>query len=523
MERDPYQELGVKRSASEDAIKKAWRKQVKRWHPDTNPDDPQAETRTQAINNAYDTLTDPAKRRKYDRRFPGSGGNGAQSTKRNSSTPRKTNVQHKSRAKQRTAQTPLKGQDIEKTLRVTLKEAWSGTKRRVVHDDGRHTIFIHGIPEGNRIRYPGKGGSGEYGGPPGDLYVVIQVTPHNKFTQDDDNLNINITIDHVTAQQGGKIDVPTMSGNVSMTVETDTRNGRKYRLKNRGMPRYGRDNEFGDLFVHITVKKPVATRGNKLERQLRISLREAWAGSNLQKTVGTRNVEFTVPRGARNGQRIHIAGEGKSGLFGGPPGDLYFVINVLPDEQFRRDGDDLYIREDILIDLRAAINGGKVNVPTFYDNVQLNIPPRTQSGDILSMKGHGMPLEYRPDKFGDLYAQVRIQAPDRDEWEPGRSTYVPDAPIDSWYWPPKRSRPHDALYMKIQFKDDCYDWAVLVNNSELEFRGRESHYSGKCHADDNSKQSLLNAAASARQEVTAAFLKRIQEIQALDSENGNPF
>ena len=108
---------------------------------------------------------------------------------------------------------------------------------------------------------------------------------------------------------------------------------------------------------------------------MRISLQEAWSGGEHQLSHRGARLNVRIPPGARSEQRIPIIGGGEPGKNGGPPGDLYIIIEVLPDEQFRRDGDDLYLKDDLEIDLNTALNGGKVEILIFSGKEILNVPP----------------------------------------------------------------------------------------------------------------------------------------------------
>ena len=498
MARNHYQILKVANDASEADIRKAFRVKAKEIHPDHNPDDPSANAKFIALKAAHDLLVDPIARHKYDRELLRSDNNSVRSNKRKTDTARKKSTEG------RAAPNPRRGHDVERTVRVTLEEVWNGSQHTVIFDDRRHTIYIRGIPADNRICYPGRGRSGEYGGPEGDLYVVVEIVPHSRFIRDGDDLKCRLSLNSEIAQRGGEINVPTLSGTVRMTVEAGTRTGRSFRIKGRGLPRHGTDNEFGDLYVHITVKKPVPIRGNNLERPLRISLQEAWSGGEHQLSHRGTRLNVTIRPGERSEQRIPFVGEGEPGRNGGPPGDLYIIIEVLPDEQFRRYGDDLYLKDDLEINLNTALNGGKVEVPVFSGNVILNVPPETQFGENLSFPGRGMPKTDPSGKFGDLHTRVSIQVPDSDDWEA-------DNRYNSWYWPARRQQGDGSLYLKIQFKEGCYDWAVLVNNSRLEYRGRDPRYCGKCCPTNDSKQAKLDAAARARTEATIALLRRTRD------------
>jgi curved DNA-binding protein len=150
-------------------------------------------------------------------------------------------------------------------------------------------------------------------------------------------------------------------------------------------------------------------RGNDIEYTVNISLREAYTGTNRTVMRGDRRVNVVIPAGAATGTKVRLEGEGEPGIGGGQPGDLYLIIQVEDDKQFRREGDDLYV--DVNIDMFTALLGGEVEVPTLGRPVRLRIPPGTQSGRKFRLSGKGMPVMRATDKFGDLYVRVAITVP----------------------------------------------------------------------------------------------------------------
>lgn len=179
---------------------------------------------------------------------------------------------------------------------------------------------------------------------------------------------------------------------------------------------YGGD--LGDIFDAIfgnrgrgaasgTWARPM--RGNDIEYTVNISLREAYTGTNRTIMRGDRRVNVVIPAGAATGTKVRLEGEGEPGIGGGQPGDLYLIIQVEDDKQFRREGDDLYV--DVNIDMFTALLGGEVEVPTLGRPVRLRIPPGTQSGRKFRLSGKGMPVMRATDKFGDLYVRVAITVP----------------------------------------------------------------------------------------------------------------
>jgi curved DNA-binding protein len=126
--------------------------------------------------------------------------------------------------------------------------------------------------------------------------------------------------------------------------------------------------------------------------------------------MGDRRIETKIPPGVYTGSRVRLAGQGEPGRQGGGTGDLYLGIRVLPHPTFERDGDDLFI--EIPVDIYTAALGGEVRVSTLDGAVMLKVPPQTQSGRTLRLRGKGMPRLHDPQTRGDLYARVRLMLPE---------------------------------------------------------------------------------------------------------------
>ena len=150
-------------------------------------------------------------------------------------------------------------------------------------------------------------------------------------------------------------------------------------------------------------------RGQDYEQPVEISLQEAYQGTvRILQTEGQR-FEVKIPAGARTGTRVRMSGHGGGGPAGGPAGDLYLRVTVLPDARFERDGDDL--RATVPVDLYTMVLGGQVRVPTMTGEVVLTIPSGTQNGRTFRLRGKGMPRLRKPDQLGDLFARVEVQLP----------------------------------------------------------------------------------------------------------------
>ncbi|MDX2161951.1 MAG: J domain-containing protein [bacterium] len=151
--------------------------------------------------------------------------------------------------------------------------------------------------------------------------------------------------------------------------------------------------------------------GGDIDQPVRITLREAYQGATRVVSKGDRQLRVVIPPGATNGTKVRMAGEGEPGGGGGRPGDLYLIIEVEPDAQFTRDGDNL--TTDVRVDMFTALLGGEVEVPTMGRALKLKIPAGTQSGRKFRLPGKGMPVLRQTDTFGDLYARILITVPER--------------------------------------------------------------------------------------------------------------
>ncbi len=528
MARDYYQLLEVSRNASKKEIRKAFRVKAMEIHPDHNPDDPQANARFITLKRAHDLLVDPVRRKKYDRDLLRSENTKYRRSRRSAGKSRHASAQRNSSTGSRTAQTPRRSHDIRQTYRVYLRDAWIGAKHTVRHPTYGFQEKTFRVPRGARdgteVIVKGFGKKGYSG----NLILVLEIVPDKRFARDGDNLKTNLSVDYETAKAGGIAKVNSISGaRISVRIPPNARSGLKLRVKGHGMPRMGTATEYGDLYVRIKVKKPVAIQGNNIEEKLLISLKEAWSGGNYKASVNKPGITFAIPRGSKSKQRIHIKGAGQPGKNGGPPGDLYITLEVLPHEHFRREGDDLYLNERVEIDLQIAQQGGTVEVFTFSGTTKLAIPPGTRSGTDLCLPNQGMPRMGKPGQFGDLILRMFVQTPSGEQWH--RSSSTPGSVRDTWYWPnlPSRIQEPNSLYMKIQFKENTrfgyYDWAVLVNNSDLEFRGRKVEYSGRCYPTRDDDQAKRDAAAQARDKAIGALLLRTQDEYIPVDVNDIPF
>ncbi len=314
--KDYYKILSVERTVTDKELKAAYRRAARKYHPDVNPGNKDAEARFKEVNEAYGVLSDPDKRRKYDKygdqwefadhfaqsppggqqprqqgpvweprqeagpegfRYGGTGGLDSlfdELLRGGRTTGGRTRTQVRG------------GQDIESRVQVSLEEAYHGSIRTIslqftepcsncggtgvagnkrcpvcagsgmIASIKRLEVRIPaGVTEGSRIRISGKGQPGSGGGPPGDLYLVISVLPHKTFKRVGDDLYVDLGIPLTVAVLGGEVQVPTPKGRLALRIPPETQNGRSFRLARQGMPHLG-DTTSGDIVATIKVVLP---------------------------------------------------------------------------------------------------------------------------------------------------------------------------------------------------------------------------------------------------------------------------
>jgi DnaJ-class molecular chaperone len=275
---DPYAVLGVKRDAGQDEIRAAYRKLAKELHPDLNPGDKKAEEKFKDVASAYDILGDADKRGRFDRgEIDAAGaerpreryyrdfqGTGAQEHAYSSAEGFAdfldedvlADILGRARAGQGGRQFRMRGSDALYRLPVEFLEAVNGATKRIALPDGGtlDVIIPAGTRDGQVLRLRGKGQPGIGGGPAGDALVEVEVRPHKLFTRKDDDIHIELPITVPEAVLGGKLDVPTPSGAVRMTVPKGANTGTVLRLKGKGVRR--KDGSHGDEYVTLKVVLP---------------------------------------------------------------------------------------------------------------------------------------------------------------------------------------------------------------------------------------------------------------------------
>ncbi len=282
--RDPYEILGVARSASQEEIKKAYRALAKKLHPDVNPGDKAVEQRFKDVSAAYDLLSDKERRRQFD-----AGEIGADGSPRRHGPFRHqyrtdsaggfdfgfggididdlfSDLFGRGRGAQTKYRTSPKGQDLTFSVSVPFVEAMRGGSRRVSLVSGK-TLDINlppGAEDGQRLRLKGQGMPGPAGGTPGDAFVEIQVEPHPYMRRDGLDIHLDLPVTLHEAVLGAKVRVPTIDGTVSATVPPGSNSGTVLRLKGRGImaPKGGRR---GDQYVRLQITMPDKVDGTLAE------------------------------------------------------------------------------------------------------------------------------------------------------------------------------------------------------------------------------------------------------------------
>ena len=306
--KDYYSTLGVTKASTDKEIKQAYRKLARKHHPDVNPGDKGAESKFKEINEAYEVLGDPAKRKKYDELganwrayeqaeaqggpnpfagqwggggqgggfrtmtqeemeemfgdqnpfsdffttfFGGSGGFGGGEARRGGG-----GAGTRGRARQRP------GRDVEHEIELSLEDAYQGTTRRLSlkHDGHSRTVDVRipsGVSDGSRVRISGEGEHGVGGAQSGDLYLRVRLATHPEFERKGRDLYVKVPIPATTAVLGGEAEVRTLSGKaVRLRIPPLTQNGQVFRLKGYGMPKVGKPDDTGDLYARVEVQLP---------------------------------------------------------------------------------------------------------------------------------------------------------------------------------------------------------------------------------------------------------------------------
>jgi curved DNA-binding protein len=276
MARDYYEVLGVKKGASMDELKKAYRKLAVKYHPDKNPGDKQAEERFKEINEAYAVLSDPKKKEQFDR----FGSNTFHQQYSQEDIFRGFNVDDMfkdqgfgtddifsrifgdamRRQRGGHARMAAKGEDFSMEVQVTFRDAYDGAEKRIafMREGVREELSVKipaGIESGAKLRVAGRGAPGRMGGPAGDLFLTVIVGADPLFQREGNDILHNHEVLFSQAVLGGAIDVPTMEGTKRIKIPAGIQPGTKVRLKGLGFPQVGKQAR-GDMYVRIMVQVP---------------------------------------------------------------------------------------------------------------------------------------------------------------------------------------------------------------------------------------------------------------------------
>lgn len=285
---DYYKILNITKDASEKDIKKAYRKLARKYHPDVNPNDREAEKKFKEINEANEVLSNPEFRKKYDKY--GADWKHADEIERQQRQQRtyQSSTQNaagfggdagsysdffesmfggsQGNANPFGREVQFKGQDLNAQLQLQLSEVYTTHKRTLTINGKNIRLTIPaGVEDGQTIKIKGHGGLGMNGGPKGDLYITFQIINDTQFKIDQSNLYSSVPIDLYTAILGGEITVPTFDGKVKLKVQPGTQNNAQVKLKNKGFPKYKKDGEFGHFYITYQVQVPTTLTAKEKE------------------------------------------------------------------------------------------------------------------------------------------------------------------------------------------------------------------------------------------------------------------
>jgi curved DNA-binding protein len=271
---DYYKILELDKNATDEAIKKAYRKLARKYHPDLNPGDKEATKKFQQINEANEVLSDPDKRKKYDQ-YGKDWQHAEQFEQARQKQSSRTGGQPFSGGFDESdfsdffasmfggstggsRQTKFRGQDYNAEMKLNLTDAYTTHQQTITVDEKNIRITIPaGIENGQKIKLKGYGGPGVKGGPNGDLYINFQIMGDAIFKRLGNDLYTTASIDLYTAILGGEIFVDSLSGKIKVKVAPETQNGTKIRLKGKGFPVYKQEGQFGDLYITYQVTLPI--------------------------------------------------------------------------------------------------------------------------------------------------------------------------------------------------------------------------------------------------------------------------
>ena len=294
--KDYYKILGVTKSATTDEIKKAYRKLAVKYHPDKNQGNKVAEEKFKEANEANEVLGNPDKRKKYDelgenwKQYENQGSQGGQGFNRSQYQRAGGGQQYYSSGGEgfgggenfsdffesifgngfgssggQRGSRAQNGADYQAEVELSLEEVYAGTSRLMEVNGEKLQMKFKGVQDGQKLRIKEKGGQGVAGGARGDIYVIVHIPVHPHFERKGDDLHCEAPVELYTAILGGKAVIRTMKGNIKIDITKETDNGKILRLKGMGMPKFGKENEFGDLYVKVKIVLPKKLTEKELE------------------------------------------------------------------------------------------------------------------------------------------------------------------------------------------------------------------------------------------------------------------
>ena len=280
---DYYKILGIDKKSTENDIKKAYRKLARKYHPDLNPDDKEAEKKFKEINEANEVLSNAENRKKYDK-YGKDWQHADEFEKAKKQQQSQRGYQKQSSgdfsnsdysdffesmfggARSSGGNVQYRGQDYNAELQLNLKDVYTTHKRTLTINGKKIRLTIPaGVKNGQVIKIKGQGGEGLNSGPNGDLLIRFSIENNSKFKRDNNNLVSTVDIDLYSALLGGDITADTFDGKVKLNVKPETQNGTKVKLKGKGFPVYKKEGEFGDLYITYNVILPTKLTAKEKE------------------------------------------------------------------------------------------------------------------------------------------------------------------------------------------------------------------------------------------------------------------
>lgn len=282
---DYYKILGISKTATEKEIKSAYRKLARKYHPDLNPGNKEAETKFKEINEANEVLSDPENRKKYDKygkdwqhgeAYEKARSQQQQYSSRQSSQHDFSNEDYsdffesmfgRGRSSFSQGHSPkFKGQDYNAELTLDLKDVYNTHSQILTVNNEKIRLTIPaGVENGQVIKIKGKGGPGSNGGPNGDLFIQFNINDHPQFKREGNDLYQNVDLDLYTSILGGEITVGSFNGMIKLQIKPGTTNGSKGRLKGKGFPIYKKEGAFGDMIITYNITIPTDLNEKEIE------------------------------------------------------------------------------------------------------------------------------------------------------------------------------------------------------------------------------------------------------------------